>query len=113
MAQSTFSIRMDEGLKRDFNQFCDNVGMTMTTAFVVFAKAAVRERRFPFEIGEHRVRLPRTCSDDSAARARQAFAALRAEAVRREGSEMTLGEINAEIAATRAERRLRQQRNPA
>ena len=113
MAQSTFSIRMDEGLKRDFNQFCDDVGMTMTAAFVVFAKAAVRERRFPFEIGEHRVRLPRTRSDDSAARARQAFAALRAEAARREGSEMTLDEINAEIAAARAERRLREQRHPA
>jgi len=50
MIRSTFSIRMDEGLKREFNQFCDNVGMSMSTAFVVFAKTAVRERRFPFEI---------------------------------------------------------------
>ncbi len=102
MAQSTFSIRMDEGLKRDFNQFCDNVGMTMSTAFVVFAKTAVRERRFPFEIGERRLR-----SDDSAVRARRAFAALRAEAAQREGPEMTLDEINAEIAAARAERHTR------
>ena len=53
MSQTAFSIRMDENLKRDFSQFCENVGMNMTTAFVVFAKAAVRERRFPFEIAEY------------------------------------------------------------
>ena len=108
MAQSTFSIRMDENLKRDFGVFCDNVGMTMSTAFVVFAKAAVRERRFPFEIGECRGRLSRIGSSESIDRARQAFKTLRAEAERRGDAEMTLDEINAEIAAARAERRERQ-----
>ena len=47
MAQTAFSIRMDEDLKRDFSQFCENIGMTMSTAFVVFAKAALRDRRIP------------------------------------------------------------------
>ena len=42
MAQTAFSIRMDDALKRDFSQFCENIGMTMSTAFVVFAKAALR-----------------------------------------------------------------------
>ena len=41
MAQTAFSIRMDEGLKQEFSQFCENIGMTMSTAFVVFAKAAI------------------------------------------------------------------------
>ena len=54
MAQTAFSIRMDEGLKRDFSQFCENIGMTMSTAFVVFAKAALRNRRIPFEIYDYR-----------------------------------------------------------
>ena len=63
MAQVAFSIRMDECLKRDFSSFCENVGMTMSTAFVVFAKAAVRERRFPFEITEGDGRRSRICSD--------------------------------------------------
>ena len=53
MSQVAFSIRMEAGLKRAFNEFCDNVGMNMSTAFVVFAKAAVRERRFPFEISDY------------------------------------------------------------
>ena len=50
MAQTTVSIRMDEDLKKQFEAFCSDVGMNMTTAFCVFAKAAVRERRIPFEI---------------------------------------------------------------
>ena len=53
MAQTAFSIRMDEGLKRDFSQFCENIGMTMSTAFVVFAKAALRSRKIPFEIYDY------------------------------------------------------------
>ena len=44
---------MDEGLKRDFSQFCENIGMTMSTAFVVFAKAALRSRKIPFEIYDY------------------------------------------------------------
>ncbi|MBQ3427360.1 MAG: type II toxin-antitoxin system RelB/DinJ family antitoxin [Clostridia bacterium] len=50
MAQTNVSIRMDEDLKRQFDNFCSDIGMSMTTAFVVFAKKAVRERRIPFEI---------------------------------------------------------------
>ena len=50
MAQTTVSIRMDEDLRKQFEAFCSDVGMNMTTAFCVFAKAAVRERKIPFEI---------------------------------------------------------------
>lgn len=37
-------------IKKQFEAFCSDVGMTMTTAVCVFAKTAVRERRIPFEI---------------------------------------------------------------
>ena len=50
MAQTNINIRMDEDLKRQFEAFCSDIGMNMTTAFCVFAKTAVRERRIPFEI---------------------------------------------------------------
>ena len=50
MAQATFSVRMDEGLKRQFDALCAEFGMNATTAFNVFATAVVRERRIPFEI---------------------------------------------------------------
>lgn len=50
MAQTSVSIRMDADLKKQFEAFCADIGMNMTTAFCVFAKTAVRERRIPFEI---------------------------------------------------------------
>lgn len=51
MAQTNVNIRMDSDLKTQFEAFCTDMGMTMTTAFTVFAKKAVREYRIPFEIG--------------------------------------------------------------
>ena len=41
---------IDEDLKEEFSQFCDQVGMSMTTAFTIFARKAVREQKIPFEI---------------------------------------------------------------
>ena len=52
MAQTTtVNIRMDSDLKRQFEAFCSDMGMSMTTAFNIFAKKAVREYRIPFEVG--------------------------------------------------------------
>ena len=50
MANTSIDIRMDAELKRQFEAFCADMGMTMTTAFNIFAKKAVRENRIPFEI---------------------------------------------------------------
>lgn len=51
MANVNINIRMDAELKRQFEAFCADMGMSMTTAFNVFARKAVREYRIPFEIG--------------------------------------------------------------
>ena len=51
MANTNINIRMDSDLKKQFEAFCSDMGMTMTTAFCIFAKKAVREYRIPFEIG--------------------------------------------------------------
>jgi DNA-damage-inducible protein J len=50
MAQTVINIRMDEELKKQVEYLFSEFGMNMTTAFTVFAKAVVRERRIPFEI---------------------------------------------------------------
>ncbi len=50
MGQTNLNIRMDEDLKRQFEVFCSDVGMNMTTAVNMFVKIAVRERKIPFEI---------------------------------------------------------------
>ena len=51
MANTSINIRMDSDLKRQFEAFCSDMGMTMTTAINIFAKKVVREYRIPFEIG--------------------------------------------------------------
>lgn len=51
MASTNINIRMDSDLKKQFETFCNDMGMSMTTAFNIFAKKAVREYRIPFEIG--------------------------------------------------------------
>lgn len=51
MASTNVNIRMDSDLKKQFEAFCSDMGMSMTTAFNIFAKKAVREYRIPFEIG--------------------------------------------------------------
>lgn len=50
MAQTNVNIRMDENLKAEFDAFCSDVGMTMTTAICMFAKTVVRRHSIPFEI---------------------------------------------------------------
>ncbi len=50
MATASITIRMDETLKHEAEMLFDDLGMNMTTAFTIFAKAAVREGRIPFEI---------------------------------------------------------------
>ena len=50
MSQTNVNIRMDAELKKQFDKFCSDIGMTMTTAICVFAKKVVKEQRIPFEI---------------------------------------------------------------
>lgn len=50
MAQTTLSVRMDENVKKQFDAFCNEVGMNTSVAINLFAKAVLREKRIPFEI---------------------------------------------------------------
>lgn len=93
MAQATFSVRMDETLKKQFDNLCSEFGMNATTAFNVFARAVVRERKIPFEI--------QASSDVSRASGMQAFMALREEAKANGVQDMSLDEINEEIRQAR------------
>ena len=92
MSQATFSIRMDEDLKSEFDSLCDSFGMSMTTAINVFARAVVRERRIPFEISADPI--TRAAAIDNFLRMREA-------GVSSFDKEPTLDVINAEIDAAR------------
>ena len=41
---------MDQDLKKAFEAFCDDVGLSMSAAFTLFAKKTLRENRIPFDI---------------------------------------------------------------
>ena len=50
MSQTTFSVRMDSEVKKQLDDFCANVGMNTSTAFNLFARAVLREKRLPFDV---------------------------------------------------------------
>ena len=95
MAQITFSVRMDENIKRQLDELCKEFGMTTSTAINIFAAQVVREGRIPFIIDS------RTKDEIIRKRAMEAFESLREEAVRNGTAGMSLEEINAEIDAYR------------
>ena len=50
MAQAMVNFRMDEDLKKGMEQACREMGLSMTSAFIIFATKVSRERRIPFEV---------------------------------------------------------------
>ena len=51
MAQTVnVNFRMDADLKQSMEQACSELGMSMTTAFTIFARKVSREKRIPFEV---------------------------------------------------------------
>ena len=94
MAQATFSVRMDETLKKQFDSLCSDFGMNASTAINVFARAVVRERKIPFEITSPEPEYTRE-------KAMQAITAIREKAKKDFPNGMTLEEINEEIRKAR------------
>ena len=50
MARSIVNFRMDDDLKIKMEKACEEMGLSMTTAFTIFANKVAREKRIPFEI---------------------------------------------------------------
>ena len=50
MATTSVTIRMDENLKKQAEKLFDEMGLNMSSAITVFAKAVVREKGIPFEL---------------------------------------------------------------
>ena len=69
MAQTTVSVRMDDALKRDFDEVCNELGLSMTTAITMLAKKMTREKRLPFEVS-----VDPFYSDENMARLRKTIA---------------------------------------
>ena len=50
MAQVSVTVKTDEEIKKDFNTFCEEIGLNMSTAIYLFMRAVLREKRIPFEL---------------------------------------------------------------
>ena len=91
MTQVTFSIRLEEDVKNEMNVICGSIGISMSTAFNVFARAFVRNGGFPFDVE------PQVQKDPW-----DGFIEARRILRERYPVELSLEEINAEIAAARS-----------
>ncbi len=47
---TTISLRFDDEMKKQLDEMCAEMGMNLTTFFMVYAKKALRDRRIPFDI---------------------------------------------------------------
>ena len=50
MDQTNVNISMDESTKLAFDKVCSEIGLSVSSAFNIFAKTVVREQRIPFEL---------------------------------------------------------------
>ncbi len=73
MAQTTVSIRMDNTLKKEFDNVCNELGLSMTTAVTMLAKKMTREKRIPFEVS-----VDPFYSDENMSRLRKSIAQMEA-----------------------------------
>jgi len=53
MSSVNVTVRIDEETKREFDCFCNNVGINITTAFNMFIKATLRTRELPFSVTDN------------------------------------------------------------
>jgi addiction module RelB/DinJ family antitoxin len=90
---STFSIRLDDETKKSMETICENIGISMSSAFYVFAKAFVREEGFPFDLKYNSKPNPM-----------EAFRTARRILREQFPEEPTLDEINEEIRKVRESR---------
>jgi len=95
------TVRLDEEVKKEFDIFCDNVGINITTAFNMFIKATLRTRELPFVVTDNRP----SQKDLILERGLDALRETQAQAKKSGVSEMTLDDINELIAESRMERK--------
>jgi len=98
MSTSVMQVRIDDELKSKAAAVYAVLGRALPTAIRMFLKRSVAVGGVPFSMT-----LPK--QDYRADRAVRAMRAISDEAQRNGTAEMTLDEINAEIAASRTERR--------
>lgn len=94
MAQSSLTVRLDSDLKIKFDKLCEEFGMSANTAFNIYVRQVVRNRRIPFSIEA-------PSKEETLANGRAAFYDMRKAAADAGLQDMSLDEINEEIRLAR------------
>lgn len=47
---TTVSLRFDDNTKKELDEMCAEMGLNLTTFFMIYAKKALRERKIPFMV---------------------------------------------------------------
>ena len=102
MSSVNITIRVEEETKKQFDAFCESVGMNVTTAIHLFIKTVLRTRKIPFIISDTNELSMNTMF--ATERAKTALASMQKTASANGLSELSMSEINAEIAAYRSEK---------
>jgi len=50
MSQILVNFRLEEEDKRGMERVCNEIGISMSSAFAIYAKKIAREKRIPFEL---------------------------------------------------------------
>ena len=50
MEKTVVNFRIDKTTKKEMEEICEDIGISVGTAFNIFAEKLVRERRIPFEL---------------------------------------------------------------
>jgi DNA-damage-inducible protein J len=101
-ATTNLSIRIDRDLKDEADRIFNALGMNLTTAITVFVRQAVRQKKIPFEIALN------TDGDGQRVTMLEAIAAseqIWRTSIQNGTDKMTMDDIDAEIAASRRERK--------
>lgn len=98
MGSVNVTVRMDEETKEDFEIFCQNVGLNITTAFNMFVKATLRTRELPFTVTDVQTKA------SILTKGKEAFHTAQKNSILNGTSNMTIEEINAEIKEYRQEK---------
>lgn len=95
MAQVSMTVRMDAGIKAQFEELCQQFGMSVNTAMNIFANAVIVNRKIPFEI--------KAPEKSGSMKDLEAFREMRRMAESGQLPDLTLDEINEEIRLAREE----------
>lgn len=92
------NFRMEKSVKKELDEILSEIGLNSSTTFNMIARLIIRERGIPFPITLKN-------DDESIKETKQLLSEIRKEAQKNGTSDLTMDEINDEIALYRKEKR--------